>query len=66
MTIRELAKAKQDEGAYVWLATSGLHRKNILLWKSLVGVYTRGTLLQLYRYTTFLGASNGIYAEKTQ
>ena len=48
------------------LPHQGSTEKTILLWKSLVGVYTRGTLLQLYRYTTFLGASNGIYAEKTQ
>ena len=66
MTIRELAKAKQDGWPMCGLPRQGSTEKTILLWKSLVGVYTCGTLLQLYRYTTFLGASNGIYAEKTQ
>ena len=66
MTIRELAKAKQDEGAYVWLATSGLHRKNIItVEESRWRLYPRDSVAVISLYY-FLGASNGIYAEKTQ
>ena len=64
MTIRELAKAKQDAGAYVWLATPGLHRKNAVE-ESRWRLYPRDSVAVISLYY-FLGASNGNYAEKTQ
>ena len=46
------------------LPHQGSTEKTLLLWKSLVGVYTRGTLLQLYRYTTFWERQTEIMLKK--